>query len=204
MYALAHLWTPQIQRDICGNTSIINASIIFSAQITQVWCLGIVGVLTLNLNVDVINLKTSVIFSSSSGSNIGSIIGAELAKICSIQNSSVQGNIYVTSDSNYIGGFCGSQNYITTIFNVIISQMNISGLTQIGGFIGQCSSNLNLINSKIFSVRLSGSSYVGIVVGLNINGVYSFSGSSSTSNYINSVSQSDCGVLSNNWSVAGC
>ncbi|CAL6042963.1 Hypothetical_protein [Hexamita inflata] len=189
-----------------GNSSIKDASVIFSVLATYFWSLGIIGAQQSLTLADVMNLKTSVNFSTISGGNIGSIIGAEYAKTCQIYNTTVYGFIN-SGQSSYIGGLIGVQylNSNMTVQNTIVSQSNISGSGPVGGFAGNCLSSLRLINSKIQFVRISGFvSSVGIVVGINSNAIYSFSGSSSTSNYINGVLQSDCGALSNNWSVAGC
>ncbi|CAL6025510.1 Conserved_hypothetical protein [Hexamita inflata] len=187
-----------------GNSSITNASIIFSLQASQFWCLGIIGIIHHSLNAEVINLKTSVHFSSNSGNFVGAIIGADQAQNCSVENTIIIGNI--NSGSICVGGISGSLYIYSnmTVQNSSISQFSINGSTMIGGFIGHCYSTLYLINSKIYFISLSGSNQIGIIVGQSDEGVYLFSGSSSSSNHINNILQSDCGVLSNNWSIIGC
>ncbi|CAL6049560.1 Hypothetical_protein [Hexamita inflata] len=90
-----------------------------------------------------------------------------------------------------------------TILNSSILKTNISGLGYVGGFIGLFQSYLCLVDSKIQFSRIYSSSYIGIIVGSS-SGVYQFSGSSSTSNYINDIVASDCAMLSNTLSVIGC
>ncbi|CAL6059414.1 Conserved_hypothetical protein [Hexamita inflata] len=186
-----------------GNISFINVSAIFTAKTTaQAHCFGLIGLqFSDSLFAEVINVKTSSRFISTSGTYVGSIFGAEQGKNCSVQNIVVVEG-YINSGSNYAGGFSGNTFSNIQIQNATISQMNISGTTQVGGFIGYCESATYLINLSIQQVRIYGSSDVGVVIGLVQNGVYSQSGSSSTSNYINGILKSDCAVLSN-W-LTGC
>ncbi|CAL6075393.1 Conserved_hypothetical protein [Hexamita inflata] len=188
-----------------GNTSVQGASIMFQVQGSDFYCLGIIGIQRVDSSyAEVINMKAQVNFNTESGDYVGSIMGSQEANNCSIENITINsGNI--NSGSNYVGGLCGwlYQNTNTSIQNSIISKTNISGLAHIGSFIGVCYSTMYLINSKTQFVRLSGSNHIGVIVGYN-NGVYIFSGSSSTSNYINNVKQNNCAILLNIWSVVGC
>ncbi|CAL6062987.1 Conserved_hypothetical protein [Hexamita inflata] len=190
-----------------GCTTIQNVSVVFSIQTTaQIYCFGIIGIqLQSSLYTEVLNVISTVSFSSNSGNFVGSVIGAEEAIKCSINNTNIVGGS-INSGSNYVGGFSGYQlNNTITINNSSIFKTNISGSTQIGGFVGlqTQTSSLYLINSNIQVVCLYGSNYVGIVVGNN-NGVNFISGSSSTQNYINSVMQNNCAVLQNTISIVGC
>ncbi|CAL5970299.1 Conserved_hypothetical protein [Hexamita inflata] len=190
--------------DIFGAISIQQVSLVFFAQGAQFFCFGIIGIQT-NLQAEVINLRTSVRFSLGLSCNsIGSIFGyIRQTQNCSIFNVSVVGNINAGS---CIGGLIGFQytNTKTTIQNSTVSKINIYGSSYIGGFVGYCYTTILLIKSNINAVYLSGQTDIGIVVGFNSDGGYSFSGSSSAQNYINGVKQTDCAVLSNNWSVVGC
>ncbi|CAL6101037.1 Conserved_hypothetical protein [Hexamita inflata] len=193
-----------------GNTSIQNASIIFSALTQQQYshCFGIIGIQWYNsLYAEVINLITTVSFSTSSGSGVASVFGyIHWNTNNSIQNTSIVGGNINASGVSYVGGFCGLQQSSSnlTIYNSSISKTNVSGM-YVAGFVGyintNTSSTLYLVNSKIQFVYLSGSSTIRVV---GNNGTYYISGSSSTSNYVNNVKQSDCAILSNVWSVAGC
>ncbi|CAL6116330.1 Hypothetical_protein [Hexamita inflata] len=192
-----------------GNISIQNAFVIFSTQTTAFFCYyGIIGIQkSSSLYTEVINFSTSVSFSSSAGNQVGSIIGSDEANNCFVQNTSVVGGNITSYSSSFIGGFIGSQSQYTTlkIQNSTIQKMIISGSTAVGSFLGYCyKSQLSLVNSIVQFVQLSGSDLIGIVVGLNSGGIYSFTGSQSTSNFINDVSYKNCAVLSNTWSVAGC
>ncbi|CAL6114273.1 Conserved_hypothetical protein [Hexamita inflata] len=192
----------------CGNSSIKNAQVIFIAQSVYQQSFGIIGIqLNNSLYAEVINLITEVSFSASLGHFVGSIFGAEYAKNCSIQNTTAVGLI---NGANVIGGFCGFlySNALITILNSTISKSNISTLGGcVGGLFGEINgyiSTVYLINSKIQYVRLSfGTNYGGIFTGFN-QGIQQFVNSSSTSNYINDVLQSDCAILSNIWSAVGC
>ncbi|CAL5987507.1 Conserved_hypothetical protein [Hexamita inflata] len=186
-----------------GNISILDASIFISVQVAYIHCFGIIGIQR-QLNSEIINIKTTFILLASNCDSVGSIIGYIHNASSYIQNMSVQvGNI--SSGSN-LGGIVGNQQATTNISvqNSLISQTNISGSSNIGGFVGICYSNLYLIQSKIQFVHLSSPRDVGIIVGLSYSGIYYFSNSSSITNYINGVQQSECTVLSNNWSVSGC
>ncbi|CAL5971662.1 Conserved_hypothetical protein [Hexamita inflata] len=188
---------------IQGNASLQSASVIFSVQGTNFYCFGIFGIqIQSSLYVEVISLKTFVSFSSSSGEYIGSIFGAEQAQKCSVQNTIVGGSL-ISLGSNYVSGVCGQTAYTNmTILNSTISKINISGQSYIGSIVGHCSTDITiyLTNSKILFVSLTGFG-VNLIVGNLFGNIY-FSGSSSTSNYINGVQQSDCAILSN-WQV-GC
>ncbi|CAL5977450.1 Conserved_hypothetical protein [Hexamita inflata] len=179
-----------------GNISFINAIISFSVLKNAYFeCLGIIGLQhTSGMYVDVINLVVTSKFSSNQGEYIGSIFGAEQSTNCSIQNTIIDGG-NISSSSKYIGGFSGYFYQNVKIQNATIQKTNISGLNYIGGFAGIQSSTFNLIDSKIQYVRLFGS-YIGIISGNNA-GTTNFSGSSSTSNYINDSLKSDCAILSN-------
>ncbi|CAL5977968.1 Hypothetical_protein [Hexamita inflata] len=189
-----------------GNTSIQNTSVLFQTQTVHVWGFGIIGVQeTCSSYAELINMSISVRFSSSSGGYVGSVCGAPQGQNFSIQNTNVNDSI-INSGASQVGGLCGYQYSQTnmTIYNSTILKSNISGSGNVGGLIGYCQSQtVYLINLKIMFVRLSASSTVGIVSGQN-GGVYYFTGSLSSSNYINDVLQKDCSVLSNYWSVAGC
>ncbi|CAL6108062.1 Hypothetical_protein [Hexamita inflata] len=189
-----------------GNTSMQNASIIFAAQVAAYsHCFGIIGIQwQSSLYAEVINLRTSISYSFSQGTCVGSIFGYLHSNTNnSIQNTTVFGGNISASGSSFVGGFCGFQDISSTvtIFNSSISITNISGSTNVAGFVGQCQI-LNIINSKILLVYLSCSSSVGIVS--SNGGTFQISGSSSTQNYINGVKQSDCAILSNFWSAVGC
>ncbi|CAL5971604.1 Conserved_hypothetical protein [Hexamita inflata] len=192
-----------------GNTSIYNAQVAFSMQSAQLQFFGIIGIgivgfqAASSINAEVINLINSVNFSPNSGFYVGTIFGNLQAQNVTIKNTTVvESNIIGFTN---VGGFLG---YIYTnecsILNSTISKTNISGSSYVGGFMGICQSTLNLINSKIQFVRLSSSSDVGVVVGAYSGDSYSFTGSSSFSNYVNDVLQNDCAVLSNSQSVTGC
>ncbi|CAL6059458.1 Conserved_hypothetical protein [Hexamita inflata] len=187
-----------------GNISIENTSIIFFAQATYIYCFGIIGYQQVNsLFAEVQNLKTSVSLSSISGDFVGSIFGADQATNSSVQNMTVIESS-INSGSMHVGGFSGQlgTNINLKIYNSTISQTTISGTTQIGGFIGICYSAFYLLYSKIHLVRVFGSAEVGILIGTNTNEVYSFSGTQSTSNFINNVQQNNCAAL---WSwLIGC
>ncbi|CAL6037778.1 Hypothetical_protein [Hexamita inflata] len=190
-----------------GNISIQNAAIIFFAQIpylNSLWGFGIIGLQQSALYAEVINLSATVSYSLSQGNHVGSIFGLSYTQNCSVQNSTMNGG-NISSGSIFVGGFFGCQyTQNMTIYSSTISKMNISGSNSVGGFVGWCASTFYLINSKIQFIRIfSSSSAIGVIIG-QTQGVYIFSGSSSTSNSINSVLQNDCTVLSNNWSVAGC
>ncbi|CAL6000886.1 Conserved_hypothetical protein [Hexamita inflata] len=189
-----------------GNTSIQNASIVFSAQTQYSHCFGIIGIQWSNsLNAEVINQLTTVSFSSSSGGGVASVFGyIHWNTNNSIQNTTIVAGNIIASGSNYVGGFCGlyQSSSNLTISNSTISKTNVSGISYISGFVGYVNSALYIVNSKIQFVYIFGSTSVGIVGGNS--GAYSISGSQSTSNYINNAKQSDCSILLNNWSVAGC
>ncbi|CAL6076001.1 Conserved_hypothetical protein [Hexamita inflata] len=185
-----------------GNSSVYNSSVALYVQSTYLYCFGIIGYHTSNSIYDeVINLRTSMILNSIQGSSyIGSIFGAEQAFNCSVLNATViGGNLYVTNGSSYVGGFSGTNIRNMTIQNSTVSQTNISGCNNVGGFIGY-GAQTYIINSKIQFVCIFGTSYVGIVIGQSVGNVY-ITGSSSSSNYVNGVNQSNCAVLSN-WN--GC
>ncbi|CAL6084213.1 Conserved_hypothetical protein [Hexamita inflata] len=190
-----------------GNISISNTQVAFSelSQNSTVHYFGIIGnQLATSLNTEVINLINSVNVSSSQCVHVSSIFGLPQGQNYTVKNTTVvSSNIIGTS---CISGFFGYQSLNTniTILNSTISKTNISGSNYVGGFVGLSYSTIYLINSKIQFVRLSSSSNVGVIVGLNGGGSQSFTGSSSSSNYINGVLQNDCAVLSNSWSVAGC
>ncbi|CAL6063914.1 Conserved_hypothetical protein [Hexamita inflata] len=180
-----------------ANTSIQNATVTTYIQGANFTGYGVVGYLKYDyLYAKVINLRVSVSLCCGSR-HVGSVFGATSAISCSIQNTTViGGNI----SSDYIGGFIGHIYQKVAIENSTISKTNISGANRVGGFVGHINgqiSMLNLINSIIFSVHLSGSSYVGIIAGLNDGGVCLISGSSSSSNFINSLPTSNCAVISN-------
>ncbi|CAL5971638.1 Conserved_hypothetical protein [Hexamita inflata] len=184
-----------------GNISIQNSQVAFSVQSAQLNNFGIIGYqLYSSLNAEVINLINSVNVSSSSGAHVSSTFGRVVYGQYTVKNTTVVGSN--VQGQYYVGGFFSySSNSNITILNSTISKTNISGENCVGGFMGLSYSTLYLINSKIQFVRLSGSSNVGVVVG---GGLQLFTGSSSSSNYVNGVLQNDCAVLSNSWSVAGC
>ncbi|CAL6028605.1 Hypothetical_protein [Hexamita inflata] len=217
-----------------GNTSVQNASIVFSVMGVQFKRFGIIGTQTQgSLNAEVINFRTYVSVRSNMGSFIGLIIGEENAKNCSIKNLIIGG---ISSGSNYIGGIIGDQYNNLTIINCIVNNTTISGAWFIGGFIGDetananvtitdssvlntnisgsqsvgglmgwCRSKLYLTNTQIKLVRLSGSSSsFGIVVSQNEGGTYQFSNSNAVSNFIKGIQQTECASLSNIWSSTGC
>ncbi|CAL6113648.1 Conserved_hypothetical protein [Hexamita inflata] len=133
------------------------------------------------------------------------IIGNQSTYISEVLNAKTSINVRSTNSSTCVGSIFGKEGGDKcTIQNTQIIDGNITAGQYTGGFIGYCYSKLYLTNSKIQSVRLSGLSNIGIVVGRNDGGTYIFTGSSSSSNYINNVKQNDCGTLSNNWSVVGC
>ncbi|CAL6069625.1 Conserved_hypothetical protein [Hexamita inflata] len=178
-----------------GNTSIQNVSVALAVQEAQFYYFGIIGVQQDNsLYAEVINLITSVSVSSDHGYRVGSLFGAEFAKNCSVQNSSVVGGNFSTGSTSDVGGFIGYQYLNTTIMNSSIQKANISGYSYIGGFIGSCPSILYLINSKIQFVRISASNIFGIVC---YYGTIYFTSSSSSQIYVNGVLKSNCAVLSN-------
>ncbi|CAL6051473.1 Conserved_hypothetical protein [Hexamita inflata] len=186
----------------CGNLSIDDASIVFSAQATYIYCFGIIGYQQVNsLYAEVINLKTSVILSSISGDFVGSIFGAEQTTNSSIQNT-ILIDSSISSGSIHVGGFTGQLCFNLTIYNSTISQTIVSGTTSVGGIIGICYQKLYLLNSKIQFIRIFGSAQIGIIIGEKGNDVISLAGSSSTSNYINGAQQNNCAALSN-W-ISGC
>ncbi|CAL5987830.1 Hypothetical_protein [Hexamita inflata] len=191
-----------------SGTSIQNIYVIFYAQAVYVNYFGIIGSQSASY-AEVINWIAVVSFSASSRSHIGSIVGVIKSQNFSSQNivvigGNISSGLNATSSSYNVGGFIGYQypDQNTTIENSIVSQMNISGQVYVGGFFGQCNKQLNLISSKIQLVRLSGQN-CGIAVGFN-GGTYSFSGSSSSQNYINNILQNNCVVLSSTWSAVGC
>ncbi|CAL6102429.1 Hypothetical_protein [Hexamita inflata] len=178
-----------------GNSSIQNVSITISVQGIYFYDFGIIGYQYDNSKyAEVINLRTSVQFNIThcGGRHIGSLFGFENAQNCSVTNSSVVGSFISSNSTDCVGGFFGTQQQNATIINSSIYQINISGIS-IGGFVGNCVQPLYLIKSKIQFVRFTGS-YIGIVAGYG--SVY-FTSSSSTQNYVNSILQSDCTVLSN-------
>ncbi|CAL5972320.1 Conserved_hypothetical protein [Hexamita inflata] len=188
-----------------GNISIQNAYVAFSVQSASLTYFGIIGYQSgSSLNAEVINLINSVNLSSNSGNFVSSIFGFSEGENYTVNNTTIVGSN--VQGYLYVGGFFSYQysNSIITILNSTISKTNISGQAKVGGFVGLSHFTFNLINSKIQFVRLSGSDYFGVVVGYNSGGSYSFTGSSSSSNYVNGVLQNDCAVLSNSWSVAGC
>ncbi|CAL6090500.1 Hypothetical_protein [Hexamita inflata] len=186
-----------------GNTSILNAFVTFSVQGAEFYRFGIVGYqASSSLCAEVINLRTSVSFSSSGGDGVGSVFGLEYAKNCSVQNASVVGgNI---SGSDWIGGIIGDQYNNVTILNSSVQNSNVSGSISVGGIIGRCSSKLYLTDVQIKFVRITGSSSLGVVVGNNNSGTYLFITSTASSNYINGVKQTDCASLLNSKPNFGC
>ncbi|CAL6004936.1 Conserved_hypothetical protein [Hexamita inflata] len=187
-----------------GISSFQNASVAFVVNGSNFNQFGIIGRQQGNsIYAEVLNVKTSVSFSSSSGSHVGSLFGVQFAQNCSILNTSVVGGNISPSSTNYVGGLFSTLelNSNVTIMNSTIQLTNISGQNYVGGFIGYKSiGQLYLTNSKIQSVRISGSSNVGIVVGLASGSVY-LTNSSSTQIYVNGVLRGDCAVLS---SANGC
>ncbi|CAL6025208.1 Hypothetical_protein [Hexamita inflata] len=217
-----------------GNTSIQNASVTFSVPDTWFNCFGIVGRQNSNSFAEVINLRTSVSINSSNGDNVGSVFGYEGAKNCSVKNTNVVGgnisgsnyvggiigdqynNMTIMNSSvlssnlsglSQIGGIIGDSNpnANATILDYLVQNSNFSGSYQVGGIIGYCySSKLYLTNVQIKFVRITSSSDSGVVVGKNNGGTYSFITSTASSNYINSVKQTDCVSLSNSKPLTGC
>ncbi|CAL6115738.1 Hypothetical_protein [Hexamita inflata] len=187
-----------------GNISMQNVYATIQVQGTYFNCFAIIGLQATNSHyAELINLNTSISFSSVSGFYVGSIIGADITDNCYILNTTIVGG-NIRSGSNFVGGFCGVvQSGVNLIIqNSTIQKLNISG-AYLGGFVGVCQSSLQVINSKIQFVRLSGSN-IGIVVGESQNGVYSIRGSTSILNYINNELIHDCSYLSNVWSYVGC
>ncbi|CAL6036902.1 Conserved_hypothetical protein [Hexamita inflata] len=193
-----------------GNVSINNINIIFSIQGAilqqlqqQLQYFGIIGYQNKeSVYVEVINLKTSVNVSSSSGYYVGSIFGIEYALNCSIQNTSVIGGNISSRSTDNVGGFIGFITKNITIINSQIQQMIILGQNYVGGFVGRLykGAQLHLLNSNIQFVHiLSTGSDVGIVA--SSNAVY-FKSSSSIQIQVNGVQKNDCAVLSN--SQRGC
>ncbi|CAL5994756.1 Conserved_hypothetical protein [Hexamita inflata] len=188
-----------------GNSSIMNASVTFSVQFEIFWDFGIVGV-QYGKFAEIINLRTSVSLISNNqcnSQNAGTIFGYTGAKNCSVLNTSIIGG-QVYYGSSAVGGFIGNLFSDVHILNSSIFNMSISGSNLIGGVVGLCHQTLQLTNTTIQCIHLlvSGNN-VGIVVG-NSNGTYLFSGSSSNSSYINEQLQTDCALLLNLWSAAGC
>ncbi|CAL6034763.1 Hypothetical_protein [Hexamita inflata] len=148
-----------------GNTSIQNASVIFSVQGVLFICFGIVDS-QFSLYAEVINLKTSVSVSSSGGNTVGSVFGYEKAKYCFVQNASVvDGNI--SSGQDYVGGIIGDQYYNITIMKSLVYNSNFSGSNQVGGIIGEQNSdtNVTIMDSSVQNTNVFGSTYVGGIIG---------------------------------------
>ncbi|CAL6010161.1 Hypothetical_protein [Hexamita inflata] len=192
-----------------GNISIQNGYLIFSVQVMELSCFGIIGIQdSTSRYAEVINLITSVnVISADQGVSIGSVFGYEGAQNGSVKNACiVKGSIQ--SGQNYVGGIIGCQNANTnlTIINSSVKNSTISGSNVVGGIIGGCRQGiLYLTNTQIKFVRLSASgSNFGIVIGINIDETYSFINSSSSSNFLNNAKQTDCANFSNTWSISGC
>ncbi|CAL6109094.1 Conserved_hypothetical protein [Hexamita inflata] len=187
-----------------GNTSIINVSVILSVQGTYIWGFGLVGVLEKSIYAELLNVKTFVSLNSNDGAYVGSIVGIQAARNCSIINTTVAESYINNMFAYYVGGFCGSlyNSANTSILNSSITNSNITGMEQVGGIVGLCSSKIYLIQTNIQFVRITGSK-LGVVVGQNY-GTQQFFNSLSSSNYLNGNLQMSCGNLSNVWSAAGC
>ncbi|CAL6101050.1 Hypothetical_protein [Hexamita inflata] len=191
----------------CGNAYFQNLSVTLSVYGIYFGDFGIVGYQYYDSTfAEIKNLMTSTTLRSENGWIVGLIFGYESANNCSIQNATVVGEHISSGQTSYIGGFIGFQllNANLTILDSKISETTFFGMDSIGCLIGRSQSSLYLININIQFVHIDGTgSHIGIVIGFN-EGTYSFSGSSSISNYINGVQQKDCAALSNIWSVNGC
>ncbi|CAL6082996.1 Conserved_hypothetical protein [Hexamita inflata] len=181
-----------------GNTSIQSVYMSFYVQGMYFNRFGVIGEQqSSSIYVEVINLRTSVRISSTSGTYVGTLVGVQEGKNCSVQNVSIfEANIN-SGSTQYVGGFFGHQCENTTIENSSIQQTNISASSRVGGFIGNNNNILYLINSKIIQVRLSGSE-----IGIITDGTVYFTRSSSANIYVNNFLRSDCAILSNQ--VIGC
>ncbi|CAL6100541.1 Hypothetical_protein [Hexamita inflata] len=217
-----------------GNMSLQNASVTFSVQGAKFQYFGMVGVQsTSSMYTEVINMMTSVSYSSSEGNNVGSVFGYQGAKNCSIQNASVVGG-NISSGSSTVGGIIGQQYNNLMVINSSLQNSNVLGSNSVGGIIGSqtgnatiqdssvqnsnisisnynvagiigscISSELYLTNIQIKLVRISGVQNCGIVTGYD-SGTHSFINSKASSNTINGVLQKDCTNLLNSKPVTGC
>ncbi|CAL6055222.1 Conserved_hypothetical protein [Hexamita inflata] len=147
-----------------GDTSLYNASLTLSVLGVELYNFGIIGVQSSSIKTELENLRTSVSTNSSStfGQNVGSMLGLEAARNCTIQNTSIIGG-NIISGSYFVSGFIGYQDSSsnTTILNSTISDTVIFGSGAVSGFISsQCStSNTTIQNSLISQTNISGSYY---------------------------------------------
>ncbi|CAL6032420.1 IPT/TIG_domain-containing protein [Hexamita inflata] len=150
-----------------GNTSIKNIFATFSVNGALFNRFGIIGFQQLNsIYAEVINLISSSSVSSTSGMSIGPVFGYDGSKNCSVQNTSVVGNIS-SGFSNHIGGIVGFQYLNTTIINSSVQNSSFQGLNNVGGIIGGqiTNSNASIVNSSVNSLNISGTSYVSGIIG---------------------------------------
>ncbi|CAL6065490.1 Conserved_hypothetical protein [Hexamita inflata] len=216
-----------------GITLVNNASISFSVQGVYLNGFGIIGLQQNAVKAEVVNVRTTFTLSPSGGGFMGAVFGQSAAQNSSILNTTVVGsfssgstvggfigfygtlsnltivdsivNANVSASGQNVGGFIGQQNSNVFIISSTVQSANVSSAGQnIGGFIGQCSLQFYLTSSKIIYTRISGYSNVGVVVGVIEGGTYSFTNSFSNQNFVNGELQTDCGTLSNSWSVSGC
>ncbi|CAL6021714.1 Conserved_hypothetical protein [Hexamita inflata] len=175
-----------------GNTTIQCASITISAQGLYFGNFGIVGHQYQNsIYAEVIDLKTSLYVSSSTGQGVGVIFGYENANNCTIQNTNViEGNISSYYGIQQVGGIIGWLNSCIVILNSSISNTNITGQIYIGGIIGGQSSNANtsILVFSIQNTEIFGSSSLGGVIGVQSSNVIIINSSISNTN----LSGSDC------------
>ncbi|CAL6036942.1 Conserved_hypothetical protein [Hexamita inflata] len=182
-----------------GNTSIQNVSTILSVQGTFIACFGMVGQQSSvgSVYIEVVNLRTSVSVSSNRGNYVGSLIGLENAKNCSVLNTSIIGGSINSGSAYYTGGFIGNQQLTTTIMNSSLQQTNIQCSSRLGGFVGYSKAPLYLINSQIQFVRLQASDGTVGIISSYFESSLQLTSSSSTQIYMNGVLKNDCLVLSN-------
>ncbi|CAL6088295.1 Hypothetical_protein [Hexamita inflata] len=171
---------------------------------------GIIGYATqYSLLTKIIDIKTQTIFVFTGSSSYGDIGG--LLGYLFVQNVLIQNAVVIYSNENMksdysSGGLIGFTDInIIAIIDTQIMNSIICALNFAGGFIGTShASQINITSSTIYQTKIFGN-VMGIVVGQNVtHGIFNIQFTNSIQIYINSILQSDCGSLSNAWSITQC
>ncbi|CAL6051389.1 Hypothetical_protein [Hexamita inflata] len=162
---------------------------------------GLIGYQSVITGTNTTITNSSVSNSNISGKgNVGGFIGHQ-AQNFTILNSTIN---KVNIQGTYaVAGVSSNQGWNATLIDVLVLNMNISGLESVGGLIGFCQSTLQVTNTRIQAVRIYGTNKLGIVAGENAQGTFNIFSSTSASNFIQDVAQTNC-ALTNQWSPAQC